>query len=99
LLAPVQIAILPITEAQYEYAKNVQESLKHYGFRTILDLRQTKLNYKIRENTLQKTPYLIIIGEQEIQQSSVRIRTQNGVDLGDVQYAELSNFFKNICTG
>lgn len=98
-LAPVQIAILPITEAQYEYAKNVQESLKHYGFRTILDLRQTKLNYKIRENTLQKTPYLIIIGEQEIQQSSVRIRTQNGVDLGDVQYAELSNFFKNICTG
>lgn len=98
-LAPVQIAIIPITEAQYEYAKNVQESLKHYGFRTILDLRQTKLNYKIRENTLQKTPYLIIIGEQEIQQSSVRIRTQNGVDLGDVQYAELSNFFKNICTG
>ena len=98
-LAPVQIAILPITEAQYEYAKNVQESLNHYGFRTILDLRQTKLNYKIRENTLQKTPYLIIIGEQEIQQSSVRIRTQNGVDLGDVQYTELSNFFKNICTG
>lgn len=94
-LAPVQIAILPITDAQHDYAKQVQDSLKKYGFRATLDLSQTKLNYKIRENTLQKIPYLIIIGEQEAQLSSVRIRAQNGVDLGDFQYSELLDFFNN----
>lgn len=52
-----------------------------HNFRATLDLSQTKLIYKIRENTLQKIPYLIIIGEQEAQLSSVRIRAQNGVDL------------------
>ncbi|NUF38378.1 threonine--tRNA ligase [Acinetobacter lactucae] len=94
LLAPVQIAILPITDAQHVYAQQVQQLLKQYGFRATLDLSQTKLNYKIRENTLQKVPYLIIIGEQEMQQSCVRIRLQNGEDLGEVQFDELFNFFK-----
>ncbi|NUF14628.1 threonine--tRNA ligase [Acinetobacter lactucae] len=93
-LAPVQIAILPITDAQHVYAQQVQQLLKQYGFRATLDLSQTKLNYKIRENTLQKVPYLIIIGEQEMQQSCVRIRLQNGEDLGEVQFDELFNFFK-----
>ncbi|NUG51416.1 threonine--tRNA ligase [Acinetobacter lactucae] len=93
-LAPVQITILPITDAQHVYAQQVQQLLKQYGFRATLDLSQTKLNYKIRENTLQKVPYLIIIGEQEMQQSCVRIRLQNGEDLGEVQFDELFNFFK-----
>ncbi|HCW4112443.1 TPA: threonine--tRNA ligase [Acinetobacter baumannii] len=97
-LAPVQIAILPITDAQHAYAQQVQQLLKQYGFRATLDLNQTKLNYKIRENTLQKVPYLIIIGEQEMQLSSVRVRSQNGMDLGDIPHAELVNFFKSLST-
>ena len=97
-LAPVQIAILPISDAQHDYAQQVQQLLKQYGFRATLDLSQTKLNYKIRENTLQKVPYLIIIGEQEMQHSSVRIRTQNGMDLGDIPHVELVNFFKSLST-
>ncbi|MGQ1309246.1 threonine--tRNA ligase [Acinetobacter baumannii] len=97
-LAPVQIAILPITDAQYAYAQQVQQLLKQFGFRATLDLSQRKLNHKIRENTLQKVPYLIIIGEQEMQQSSVRVRSQNGMDLGDIPHAELVNFFKSLST-
>ena len=92
-LAPVQIAILPITDVQHDYAKQVQESLKQNGFRATLDLSQSKLNYKIRENTLQKIPYLIIVGEQEMQQSSVRIRAQNGQDFGDILITDLHDFF------
>lgn len=95
-LAPVQIVILPITDSQHDYAKQVQESLKQYGFRATLDLSQSKLNYKIREHTLQKIPYQIIVGEQEKQQSSVRIRAQNGQDLGDVQYYEIHSFFTSL---
>lgn len=97
-LAPVQIAILPISDAQHDYAQQVQQFLKQYGYRANLDLSQTKLNYKIRENTLRKVPYLIIIGEQEMQHSSVRIRTQNGMDLGDIPHVELVNFFKSLST-
>ena len=92
-LAPVQIAILPITDAQHDYAKQVQESLKQNGFRATLDLSQSKLNYKIRENTLQKIPYMIIVGEQEKQQSSVRIRAQNGQDFGGILTIDLHDFF------
>ena len=91
-LAPVQIVILPITDAQHDYAKQVQESLKQYGFRATLDLSQSKLNYKIREHTLQKIPYLIIVGEQEKQQSSVRIRAQNGQDFGGILTTDLHDF-------
>ena len=94
-LAPVQIAILPITDVQHDYAKQVQESLKQNGFRATLDLSQSKLNYKIRENTLQKIPYLIIVGEQEMQQSSVRIRAQNGQDFGNLLTTDLHDFFTN----
>ncbi|WP_442838835.1 threonine--tRNA ligase [Acinetobacter baumannii] len=92
-LAPVQMVILPITDAQHDYAQALYQSLKQQGLRATLDLTQEKLGYKIRQNTLQKIPYLIIIGEQEIQQSAVRIRSQDGQDLGIFPIAELQDFF------
>lgn len=92
-LAPIQMVILPITDAQQDYAQQVYQSLKQQGFQVTLDLSQEKLSYKIRQNTLQKIPYLIIIGEQEMQQSAVRIRCQNGQDLGGVPTTDLHEFF------
>lgn len=95
-LAPIQIAILPITHAEHDYAQHIQQLLRKFGFRTSLDLKPSKLNFKIRENTLQKIPYLIIIGEHEKQASSIRLRAQNGVDLGNFKSTELVDFFKSL---
>ncbi|WP_445116179.1 threonine--tRNA ligase [Acinetobacter sp. WZC-1] len=92
-LAPVQMVILPITDAQQDYARQLYKTLKQQGLRVVLDLTQEKLGYKIRQNTLQKIPYLIIVGEQEMQQSTVRIRSLDGQDLGIFPITDLHRFF------
>ncbi|WP_265092546.1 His/Gly/Thr/Pro-type tRNA ligase C-terminal domain-containing protein [Acinetobacter sp. S40] len=87
------MVILPITDAQHDYAQDLYQSLKQQGLRATLDLTQEKLGYKIRQNTLQKIPYLIIIGEQEMQKSAVRIRSLDGQDLGVYPLSKLTDFF------
>jgi threonyl-tRNA synthetase len=81
-LAPVQIAVLNISDAQAEYAQNVAQNLKKQGFRVHLDLRNEKITYKIREHSVQKLPYIIVIGDKERDAGTVAVRARGNVDLG-----------------
>ncbi len=81
-LAPTQAVIMNITDKQAPYCENVAESLKKRGFRVISDLRNEKIGFKIRERTIQKIPYLLVIGDKEIETQSVAVRTRSGEDLG-----------------
>ena len=81
-LAPVQVAVLNITDSQAEYAKEVVQGLEQQGLRAIADLRNEKIGFKIREHSMQRVPYLIILGEKELESRTVSLRTQKGEDLG-----------------
>lgn len=81
-LAPVQCAVAPITDGQAEYAKSVAEKLHNARIRVISDLRGEKINYKIRELSLQKIPYILVVGEKEVQAGTVSVRMRGGKDLG-----------------
>ena len=71
-----------ITDAQAEYAQNVAKRLKNKGFRVELDLRNEKITYKIREHSMQKLPYILVIGDKEMAAGSVAVRARGNVDLG-----------------
>jgi threonyl-tRNA synthetase len=88
-LAPVQVAILNITDRQAEYAGAVQEILKNQGVRAAADLRNEKIGFKIREHTLQRVPYLIVVGDREAQNNEVAVRTRSGKDLGSMPLEQL----------
>jgi threonyl-tRNA synthetase len=81
-LAPVQAVVLNISEHQSEYAAGVAARLKAAGFRVEADLRNEKITYKIREHSLQKLPYQLVVGEKERAANQVAVRTRGGVDLG-----------------
>src|SRR5689334_17183404 len=81
-LAPVQAAVLSITERQAEYAQAVKNELSKHGFRVSADLRNEKISYKIREHSLQKLPYQLVVGDKEKQAMTVAVRTRSGEDLG-----------------
>ena len=81
-LAPQQAAILNITEKQTEYCLKVEETLRNKGFRVISDLRNEKIGFKIREHTLQKIPYLLVVGDKEVESKAVSVRKRSGDDLG-----------------
>ena len=81
-LAPVQAAILNITDKQSDYVMDVEKSLKSKGVRTVSDLRNEKVGFKIREHTLQGVPYLLVVGEREMANDEVSVRAHNGNDLG-----------------
>ncbi|MBK8131932.1 MAG: threonine--tRNA ligase [Gammaproteobacteria bacterium] len=81
-LAPEQAVVLNITDNQAGYVQEVTEALQNKGFRVTNDLRNEKIGFKIREHTLLKTPYLLIVGDREAQARSVAVRTREGADLG-----------------
>ena len=81
-LAPVQVAVLNISEVQAEYAQSVAQSLKKQGFRVSLDLRNEKITYKIREHSVQKLPYIVVIGDKERDANTVAVRARGNVNLG-----------------
>ena len=81
-LAPVQAAILTITDPQHEYARAIEATLKKQGFRVKSDLRNEKIGFKIREHTLQRTPYMLVVGKKEAQEGTLAVRTRKGEDLG-----------------
>jgi len=81
-LAPVQAAVLNITERQAAYAAELAERLRGQGFRALADLRNEKISYKIREHSLQKLPYQLVVGDKEMQAGTVAVRTRAGEDLG-----------------
>ena len=81
-LAPVQAVVLTITDRQAPYAREVEARLRGQGFRIAADLRNEKITYKIREHSLQKLPYQLIVGDKEMQALQVAVRTRSGEDLG-----------------
>ncbi len=81
-LAPVQAVILNITDKHAEYARKVEETLKNKGFRVESDLRNEKIGFKIREHTMQRVPYLLVVGDKELETNSVAVRTRQGDDDG-----------------
>jgi len=83
-LAPLQAVVLTITDRQRDYAESVAESLKNQGFRVTADLRNEKIGFKIREHTLQRVPYLLVVGDREQDRSAVAVRTRSGEDLGSM---------------
>lgn len=81
-LAPEQVAIMNITDRQAEYCEKLREKLEEQGFRAHLDLRNEKIGFKIREHTISKIPFLAVIGDKEMENSTVALRTRKGQDLG-----------------
>jgi len=81
-LAPQQAVVLNISEAQADYARDISERLRQHGLRASADLRNEKIGYKIREHSLQKVPYLLVIGDQEKAGGYISLRSRNGEDLG-----------------
>ena len=88
-LAPVQVVVIPITERQHAYAREVQQSLQREGIRVTLDDRSEKMGYKIREAQLQKIPYMLVAGEKEESGRSVAVRKRETGDMGPVPLNEL----------
>ena len=88
-LAPVQVAVLNITDRQAGYAREIQESLKNQGVRADVDLRNEKIGFKIREHTLQRVPFLVVVGDREAQNHAVAVRTRGGKDLGTMPLTRL----------
>ena len=84
-LAPVQVKIMPISDNQLEYAKNVLQKLQDEGIRVELDDRQEKIGYKIREAQLQKIPYMLILGEKEVESGMVGVRSRKEGDIGAME--------------
>ncbi|GGI52994.1 threonine--tRNA ligase [Oxalicibacterium solurbis] len=93
-LAPVQIAVLNISDGQAEYAQAVAQNLKKQGFRVRLDLRNEKITYKIREHSVQKLPYIIVIGDKERDAGTVAVRARGNVDLGVMPVDQLVDRLK-----
>ena len=89
-LAPVQVKLLNITDAQAEYARDVVKTLQNQGFRVEADLRNEKITYKIREHSMQKVPYLIVIGDKEMASGAVAVRARGGQDLGVMSVADFA---------
>ncbi len=83
-LAPIQAVVLNITDRQADYASGIEKRLAEHGFRAYADLRNEKIGFKIREHTLQKTPYLLIVGERERESMTVAVRTRAGENLGSM---------------
>jgi threonyl-tRNA synthetase len=94
-LAPVQIAVLNISDAQAGYAQSVAQNLKKQGFRVQLDLRNEKITYKIREHSVQKLPYIVVIGDKERDAGTVAVRARGNVDLGVMPVDQLVERLKN----
>ncbi|MEE4637778.1 MAG: threonine--tRNA ligase [Wenzhouxiangella sp.] len=88
-LAPVQAVVMNITDAQADYAEEVCGLLKRKGLRVETDLRNEKVGYKIRARTLEKIPYLLIVGDREVEHNQVAVRLRDGTDLGSMSVAAL----------
>jgi threonyl-tRNA synthetase len=87
-LAPVQAMVFSITDAQAGYVREVTQALVDKGFRVQSDLRNEKVGYKIREHTMQKVPYLLVVGDREKEAGAVSVRTRSGEDLGSMPLAD-----------
>ena len=95
-LSPVQAVVMPITDAQADYATAVAEKLATAGLRVEKDLRNEKINYKIREHTLQRVPFMLVAGDREKAASSVSVRQRDGKDLGVMSVDDLITHLQQL---
>ncbi len=93
-LAPRQAVVLNITDKHADYAAKVEETLKNQGVRVETDLRNEKIGFKIREHTIQHVPYLLVVGDREVESDTVAVRTRSGKDLGSMSLPALSEGLK-----
>jgi len=93
-LAPTQVILMNITDSQAEYVAKAAESMRAAGLRVETDLRNEKITYKIREHSLQKLPYQVIVGDKEVQANKVAVRSRQGEDLGQMSLDELIDKLK-----
>ena len=96
-LSPVQAVVAPITSEIDGYAVEIRETLKSSGFRVEMDLRNEKISYKIRENSLQKIPFLLIVGKKEMEEKSVTLRAFGSKDQEKIKLDNLTDFFEKKC--
>ena len=94
-LSPVQVVVLNISEKQSAYVEEVTKTLLHAGLRAEADLRNEKITYKIREHSLNKLPYQIVIGDKEMAANLVAVRTRGGQDLGQMTLEMLIKRLQN----
>ena len=92
-LAPVQVCVIPINQKQHDYADSVHKILKKNGLRAEIDLRNEKIGSKIRDHTLNKVPYMVVLGDREVCDEEITIRTQKGDDLGNMK---LESFLERV---
>ena len=90
-LAPVQAVVANITDKQVGYVQELEESLKNKGFRVISDLRNEKIGFKIREHTLEKVPFMLVVGDREVETRTVAVRARGGEDLGVMGISEFAD--------
>ena len=93
-LAPVQAVVLNITDSQSEYCGTVLNALNKNGFRVESDLRNEKIGFKIREHTIQRVPYLIVVGDREVENGEIAVRARNGDDLGSMSIEDFSQLLQ-----
>lgn len=91
-LAPTQAVVMNITDKQADFALEVEKTLNQSGFRAKSDLRNEKIGFKIREHTLLKVPYLLVIGDREVETQTVAVRTREGADLGSMPVTQFAEF-------
>ena len=94
-LAPVQVKLLPISDNQIEFVSKIKEDLEKNGVRVELDDRNEKIGYKIREAQMQKIPYMLVVGEKEVADNLVSVRSRKQGDLGQMKVEE---FKEKICS-
>ncbi|PJE57107.1 threonine--tRNA ligase [Marinomonas sp. BSi20584] len=93
-LAPEQVVIMNITDRQADYCSVLEKRLNSNGFRAKLDLRNEKIGFKIREHTLQRVPYMIVVGDKEVEQQQVAVRTRTGEDLGVMSISDFEGLLQ-----
>jgi threonyl-tRNA synthetase len=93
-LSPIQVMVLDIADRHAEYASEIYSELEKQGIRVKIDLRNEKIGFKIREHSMQRIPYLVIIGDKELEEKRITVRTQKGEDLGSLSVAEFAERLK-----
>jgi len=93
-LSPVQVMVLDIADRHAEYASQVMRFLEQEGVRVKIDLRNEKIGFKIREHSMQRIPYLVIIGDKELEEQKITVRTQKGEDLGSLSIGDFAERIK-----
>ena len=95
-LAPVQVMVINIADRHADYASKIMRDLEQQGIRVKIDLRNEKIGFKIREHSMQRVPYLVIIGDKELEEKNITVRTQKGEDLGGLSVNDFTGLVKQV---